>query len=806
MAVCYPSLMASTYTVFFLLSISFTCGGAEPQHMQCSHPINLSSSLRFPSSWPSPSGQFAFGFYPEGNGFMVGIWLVGIDNNITVVWTANRDDPPVTSNATTLDLTKSGKLLLKTDEQGEEKPISISTTSDSASFACMLDSGNFALYNKNDSIIWETFRYPTDTILKGQILPFGGQLFSSASETNHSTGRYRLKMQYDGNLVLELANTVDDASDEVYWESDTGGDSRNRLVLNDAGLLQIINSSMESVQNLTSLESNNSKTIYRATLDVVGIFRLYSHAFDETTGKLKASETQWSALEDTNICEVNGFCGFNSFCTLNDDKPYCACLPGTDFVDANHESLGCVRNFAEVGRCGDGKDHVVSYNFTTTLNMMWNDIPYFTNEAISTKEECLQSCLEDCNCEAALFTDSDSTDCQRHKLPLRYVRRDTSTDTVAFFKVGKRSWNETIPVKPPVIEFKSKKFMVQILVLILAFTAFSCLGLGISVVYMFKIRVLRYKRLKESEILGLTKGLTLNLFSYDELRRATNGFKDELGKGSFGTVYKGALYKGKKLVAVKRLEKLVEEGEREFRAEMQAIGRTHHKNLVQLIGYCAEGTKRLLVYEYMSNGSLADVLFKGERRPDWDERVRIALDVARGILYLHEECKAPIIHCDIKPSNILMDDFWTAKISDFGLAKLLMPDQTRTFTMVRGTRGYLAPEWQKNTPISVKADVYSYGMVLLEIVCCRRIMDVNASIPEEIVLSTWVYKCFVARELEKIVGSEEVDKRTLENMVKVGLWCIQDEPFLRPSMKSVVLMLEGITDISVPPCPTNISM
>ncbi|KAK4585179.1 hypothetical protein RGQ29_022729 [Quercus rubra] len=205
----------------------------------------------------------------------------------------------------------------------------------------------------------------------------------------------------------------------------------------------------------------------------------------------------------------------------------------------------------------------------------------------------------------------------------------------------------------------------------------------------------------------------------------------------------------------------------------------------------------------MSNGSLANVLFKGIRRPGWDERVRIALDVARGILYLHEECKAPIIHCDIKPSKILMDDFWTTKISDFGLAKLLMPDQTRTFTMVRGTRGYMAPESHKNTPISVKVDVYSYRMVLLEILCCKRNMDVNASKLEEIVLSTWVYKCFVARELDKIVGVEEVDKRTLANMVKVGLWCIQDEPFLRPSMKSVVLMLEGITDISVPPCPTN---
>ncbi|XP_075637700.1 G-type lectin S-receptor-like serine/threonine-protein kinase LECRK1 [Castanea sativa] len=814
MVLCYPSLMASKFAVFFLLSISFACGGAQPQQKQCKQ-IGLGSSIHptiTPTSWPSPSGHFAFGFYRQGTGFMVGIWLVGIDN-ITVVWTANRDDPPITSNTTTLDLTHSGKLLLTTYEL-EEKPIS-ATTSDSASFACMFDSGNFVLYNEKHSIIWETFRYPTDTILGGQILPSGGQLFSSVSETNHSTGQYRLKMQYDGNLVLYPANTLDDIS-EAYWGAGSNGngngangnDLKYRLYLNDTGLLQIINStSMDSIKDLSPPSaSNDTNTIYRATLDANGFFQLYSHAFDKT-GKLKSSDVEWSALEDMDLCKVNGFCGFNSFCTHNDNKPYCVCLPGTDLVDMNNPSLGCERNFSKVG-CGGENDHVASYNITTTLNMMWSDISY-TYEPMTTKEECGESCLEDCNCEAALFTVSNTNSyCQRHKLPLRYVRRATDQNTVALFKVSMRSWNETVPelVKPPVHVFTSKKVIMQILVLVLAFTTFSCLALGISGIYMFKIRVLRYKRLKESETLGLTKGLALNVFSYDELRRATNGFKDELGKGSFGTVYKGALYKGKKLVAVKRLEKLVEEGESEFRAEMRAIGRTHHKNLVQLLGYCAEGSKRLLVYEYMSNGSLADVLFKAIRRPDWDERVRIALDVARGILYLHEECKAPIIHCDIKPSNILMDDFWTAKISDFGLAKSLMPDQTRTFTMVRGTRGYLAPEWQKNTPISVKADVYSYGMVLLEIVCCRRNMEVNVSRPEEIDLSTWVYKCFVARELEKIVVGEEVDKRTLENMVKVGLWCIQDQPVLRPSMKSVVLMLEGITDISAPPCPTSSSM
>ena len=151
-----------------------------------------------------------------------------------------------------------------------------------------------------------------------------------------------------------------------------------------------------------------------------------------------------------------------------------------------------------------------------------------------------------------------------------------------------------------------------------------------------------------------------------------------------------------------------------------------------------------------------------------------------------------------------MDEFWTAKISDFGLAKLLMPNQTRTFTLIRGTRGYMAPKWSKNTPTSVKANVFSYGVVLLEIVCCRRNMEIDPSKPKEIVLINWAYKCFIDREFNKLVRGEEVDKKTLENKIKVRLWCVQDEPALRPSMKSAVMMLEGITDTLIPPCPTSL--
>ncbi|XP_017442754.2 G-type lectin S-receptor-like serine/threonine-protein kinase LECRK1 isoform X1 [Vigna angularis] len=798
-------IIAVIITCLLLMSV-----GTRVETYQIPLGTTLAAQSTTTSFWLSPSAQFAFGFYPleQGGDFVVAIWLVSGENK-TVVWTAQRNDPPVTSGAK-LQLNMDGKLVL-TDDQREEKVIAPNFSAKAAS-ASVLDSGNFVLYNTKNDIIWQSFDYPTDTLLGGQSLPNGHQLVCNSSQNDHSSGRFRLKMQDDGNLVLYPVDTTD-AGTEAYWASNTRS-ALNRVEeyqnpLDKNGTLRILNESSDgrtkvilSVISNSSLANDGNRIIYRATLNYDGIFRLYAHFKNGSTQILE----KWPDVK--NMCSIKGFCGFNSYCTLDDAQPLCSCLSGFISIHPNDSTLGCKRSFLKED-CWGKKDSATSYEMKSEENIVWVDFPYFKAEI--SQEECSAACLADCNCEAAFY---DGVSCMKQRLPLRYLRRQLSDyrTSVLLWKVGDSLSNRTendypVPVpEPPPIKATSNKATVHIIVITSVFSLLLCSTIVISSHYTYKIRILKYKRLMETGNLGLNEEVTLRRFSYSELKRATNNFKIELGKGSFGAVYKGALDKGKRLIAVKRLEKLVEEGEKEFQAEMRAIGKTRHRNLVRLLGFCAEGSKRLLVYEYMSNGSLGNLIFVGEsqRRPEWDERVRIAVEIARGIMYLHEECEAPIIHCDIKPQNILVDEFWTAKISDFGLAKLLMPDQTRTMTGARGTRGYLAPEWNKNVPISVKTDVYSYGIMLLEILCCRRNIEVRVPEPEAVSLCSWAYNCFVAGKLNKLFPWEVVDDKTaVENMIKVALWCIQDEPFLRPTMKSVVLMLEGVTDIAIPPCPAS---
>ncbi|RWR75047.1 G-type lectin S-receptor-like serine/threonine-protein kinase LECRK1 [Cinnamomum micranthum f. kanehirae] len=328
-----------------------------------------------------------------------------------------------------------------------------------------------------------------------------------------------------------------------------------------------------------------------------------------------------------------------------DTKAMCSCPPGFNFVDPDNKFHGCDRNFTRQS-CARNKKENIRYPMFNVENTAWLDDPYAFYRSM-TKDDCRDACLQDSNCEAALYIDGK---CIKQKLPLSFGRTNIlgTTPTTAFIKVG------------------------------------SFIGFAIFYFLVYRRHRLRYEAINNQPNISLTEGVSLRSFSYVEIEKATECFKEEMGKGAFGTVFKGSL--SNTFIAVKRLDNMVEDSQ----------------------------TKQ---------------------RPSLESRVQ---------------------------------------------------------------GEYVAPEWHRNMPITVKADVYSFGVVLLEIICCRK--NVEREAPEdEIILSDWVYDCFKAGQITKLIIEEEVDVSILERMMMIGLWCIQDEPSLRPSMKKVVLMLEGIVDIPVPP-------
>ncbi|XP_024199474.1 rust resistance kinase Lr10 [Rosa chinensis] len=295
-------------------------------------------------------------------------------------------------------------------------------------------------------------------------------------------------------------------------------------------------------------------------------------------------------------------------------------------------------------------------------------------------------------------------------------------------------------------------------------------------------------------------------YSYSNIKKITKGFKDKLGEGGYGSVYKGKLRSGH-LVAVKMLGNSKTNGQ-DFMNEVATIGRIHHVNVVRLIGYCAEGSKRALIYEYMSKGSLDKHIFpkEGIISLSCKEAFEISLGVARGIDYLHQGCDMKILHFDIKPHNILLDEKFVPKISDFGLARLCRSDESSLIlTAVRGTFGYIAPEFfYKNIGgVSNKADIYSFGMLLMEIAGKRKNLNSNAVNTSQIYFPSWVYNQFNEEKEVEIEDATDEEKKLTKKMLMVALWCIQMKPSDRPnSMNRVVEMLEGEVEfIQMPPKP-----
>ncbi|PKI67678.1 probable serine/threonine-protein kinase PBL23 [Punica granatum] len=308
------------------------------------------------------------------------------------------------------------------------------------------------------------------------------------------------------------------------------------------------------------------------------------------------------------------------------------------------------------------------------------------------------------------------------------------------------------------------------------------------------------RRYITEEIKKIGKGnISAQIFTFRELCVATQNFNPDslLGEGGFGRVYKGTLEGKNQVVAVKQLDRNGFQGNREFLVEVLMLSLLHHPHLVNLAGYCCDGDQRILVYEYMSNGSLEDHLLElppGRKPLDWNTRMKIASGAAKGLEYLHEKANPPVIYRDFKASNILLDEDFNPKLSDFGLAKLgPTGDKTHVSTRVMGTYGYCAPEYALTGQLTTKSDVYSFGVVFLEIITGRRVID-NSRPTEEQNLVTWAQPLFKDRRKFTLMADLALEgnypTKGLYQALAVAAMCLQEEATTRPLISDVVTAIE----------------
>ncbi|KAK4577424.1 hypothetical protein RGQ29_027785 [Quercus rubra] len=523
--------------------------------------------------------------------------------------------------------------------------------------------------------------------------------------------------------------------------------------------------------------------ISRFVMDISG--QIQQLSWLETT---KQWNLFWS--QPRTQCEVYAFCGPFGICNQQ-SLPFCSCLKGFQVTSSNSWNLsdfsaGCARKTSL--QCGnDSLANGKRDKFWEMPNMKFPDHPQTV--AVGSSSECESTCLNNCSCTAYAYGDH----CSIWIGDLLNLQQLTSADTNG----------GTLYLKLAASELSSSRNNKAIIIgVVLGSVAGIAILVGLIAFVIFRRR---------RGAIGTAKAVegSLVAFGYRDLQNVTKNFSEKLGGGGFGSVFKGIL-PDSTVIAVKKLES-ISQGEKQFRTEVSTIGTIQHVNLVRLRGFCSEGTKKLLVYDYMPNGSLDSHLFheKNSGVLDWKTRYQIALGTARGLVYLHEKCRDCIIHCDIKPENILLDTELCPKVADFGLAKLVGREFSRVLTTMRGTRGYLAPEWISGVAITAKADVYSYGMMLFEFVSGRRNSEPSADGKIRF-FPTWAASLItqggdVLSLLDpRLEGNADVEEVT--RICRLACWCIQDEETHRPPMVQVVQILEGVLGVNLAPVPRSLQV
>ncbi|KAF7093896.1 hypothetical protein CFC21_096275 [Triticum aestivum] len=757
----------------------------------------------------SPSGAFAAGFYRVAtNAFAFSIWFTGSSGK-TVAWTANRDGP--VNGSGWLTFRKDGGLALL-DYSGTAV-WSTNTTATRASRAELLDSGNLVVADPDGRSLWRSFDWPTDTLLPSQPLTWQTKLVSASARGLLYSGFYTL--HFDTNNELNLFYNGPEIS-SIYWPNPSNQPWENlRTTFNSSryAVLQETGQFVSSDSFKFEACDLGEKVMRRLTLDYDGNLRLYS--LNETTGNWLVS---WMAF--SRVCDIHGLCGKNSICTYL-PKLECSCLKDFEVVDASDWSKGCRRksNIA----ANSHKLRRNETNITTTQDFSFRkladtvfygyDLDFADQVPI---QYCRRMCLDEVDCQAYAYHPGRG-ECYT-KVYLFNGRNLTYPSTDIYLKVPKgllhspevastvthecKVHEKEVNTSSPMSKDSSSKFGYFLSsALTLLFIEVILIIAGCWVVHKWEGR---------PEIID--EGYTIissqfRIFSYKELQKATNCFQEELGSGGSGAVYKGVLDDERK-IAVKKLNDVIQ-AEQEFRSEVSVIGRIYHMNLVRIWGFCVEKTRRLLVSEFIENGSLATVLFDHQTISpvlQWNQRYNIALGVAKGLAYLHHECLEWIVHCDVKPENILLDKDFEPRIADFGLVKLQKRgSRALMLSKVHGTRGYIAPEWALNLPITGKADVYSYGVVLLELVKGIRVSSWLVEGEEEVEMAV---RCSTEILKEKLAGEDqswllefvdhrldgEFDHSKAIVMLKMAISCVQEERSRRPSMSQVVETLLSLVE------------
>lgn len=751
----------------------------------------------------SPDKTFSCGFYGMGqNAYWFSIWFTNSKDR-TVVWMANRDRP-ANGRGSRVSLRRDGAMVL-TDVDGFII-WETNTTSTDVGRAELLDTGNLVLKGPGGKVLWQSFDFPTDTLLPNQLFTKRTKLVARLHSGSYASGYF--SFFFDNDNVLRLIYDGPDIS-SIYWPNPdfnpfgngrTNYNSSRTAVFDEMG--HFISSDL---LQFSAPDTGLLRIKRRLTMDHDGNLRLYS--LNNETGLWVIS---WQALSQ--LCNVHGICGINSIC-VNTPDPKCSCPPGYEITEPGNWNKGCKPMF----NSALSQSQQVKFVLLPHVDYWGFDLNYSDS---TTFNSCMKLCLGDYRCKAFSYRLDGRALCytkgvlfngyQSPSFPGNiYLRLPDSVETSQLGILNgtdlicQSAESETTIGSPSMYNFNTKRTR-----WVYFYFFASAIGL-VEILFVVSGWWFLFRKRGSPNLAEDGYHLVLSpfrRFTYTELKKATNNFKEELGRGGSGAVYKGFLT-DERVVAVKRLENM-NQGEDVFWAEVSTIGKINHMNLVRMWGFCSEGKHRLLVYEYMEYQSLDKHLFSPTFL-EWKDRFKAALGIAKGLAYLHHECLEWVIHCDVKPGNILLDSEFEPKIADFGLAKLSQRGgKSSDFSQIRGTKGYMAPEWATNLPITAKVDVYSYGVVVLEIV-------------KGIPLSNWVIEgreehdesdltrfvrvvkrkiqCGETSWIEEVVDPRlngQFSRSQATTIVELGMSCVEEDRNKRPTMDSVVQALLECLDES----------